>query len=170
MCICVNCKLVDVCKAYHFVEEVCAFERVCARARVRALVGCLLLLVLRCLTQSRRRICPNVEQKHQQPHLTETPVFEPRDGNPTIEVRSPPARTPILLPFLYPNLHDRSVARCRRPLRTPVPHLTTVSGSDAQAVIRKEAADTPQHLADRGITVEYDVVACEDFGCQRVRA
>eukprot|EP00802_Teleaulax_amphioxeia_P029706 Tamp_31925.p2 GENE.Tamp_31925~~Tamp_31925.p2 ORF type:complete len:161 (+),score=39.77 Tamp_31925:3-485(+) len=75
MCICVNCKLVDVCKAYHFVEE-----------------------------------------KHQQPHLTETPAFEPRDGNPTIE-----------------------------------------------AIIRKEPADTPRHLADRGITAEYDVVACEDF-------
>ena len=79
MCICINCKLVDTCKAYHFVE-----------------------------------------QKHQQPHLTNAPTFEPRDGNPTIE-----------------------------------------------AIIRNEASSkwqTPQHLADKGITIEYDVVACADFG------
>mmetsp|Transcript_6166 Transcript_6166/g.14354 ORF Transcript_6166/g.14354 Transcript_6166/m.14354 type:complete len:153 (+) Transcript_6166:37-495(+) len=75
MCICVNCKWVDTCKAYHFVEE-----------------------------------------KHQQPHLSLSPDFMPRDGSPTM-----------------------------------------------QAVIRKEGTDTPEHLASRGITVEYDVVECEDF-------
>ena len=45
MCICVNCKWVDTCKAYHFVET-----------------------------------------KHEQPHMTESPDFMPRDGSPTINV------------------------------------------------------------------------------------
>jgi hypothetical protein len=40
MCICVNCKLVDICKAYHFVEEVSACTR---GACVRGLVACLFL-------------------------------------------------------------------------------------------------------------------------------
>ncbi|EKX39053.1 hypothetical protein GUITHDRAFT_76693 [Guillardia theta CCMP2712] len=67
MCICVNCKWVERCKAYHFVEE-----------------------------------------QHQQPHLTLVPDFTPRDGSPTIECEL-------------------------------------------------------QHLVDRGITIEYDVVKCDDF-------
>ena len=109
-----------------------------------------------------------MEQKHQQPHLTETPAFEPRDGNPTIEVRSP-SRTPILLPVLYPNT-QRSQCAYAAAATDPgaPPHPSLRVGSDAQAIIRQEAADTPRHLADRGITVEYDVVACEDFGCPRV--
>ena len=44
-CICINCKWVDRCKAYHFVET-----------------------------------------KHEQPHLTPTPDFMPREGSPKITV------------------------------------------------------------------------------------
>eukprot|EP00960_Hanusia_phi_P028418 747395-Hanusia_phi.AAC.4 len=74
MCICVNCKWVERCKAYHFVEE-----------------------------------------QHKQPHLTLTPDFVPRDGSPTIE-----------------------------------------------AIVRTGDV-SPKHLLDRGITIEYDVVKCDDF-------
>jgi Hypothetical chloroplast protein Ycf34 len=45
MCICIDCKYVTNCSAYHFVET-----------------------------------------KHEQPHMTETPTFEPVDGSPTIHV------------------------------------------------------------------------------------
>jgi hypothetical protein len=44
-CICVNCKWVTSCAAYHFVET-----------------------------------------KHEQPHMTEDPTFEPRNGSPTVHV------------------------------------------------------------------------------------
>ena len=52
MCICINCKRVTDCAAYHFVET-----------------------------------------KHEQPHMTETPTFEPRDGSPTIHVHVRTVRT-----------------------------------------------------------------------------
>jgi len=55
-----------------------------------------------------------VEQKHQQPHLTETPAFEPRDGNPTIEVRCR-SRTPNPAPILFPNALDRSARTLQMP-------------------------------------------------------
>lgn len=102
-CICIDCKFVTSCKAYHFVET-----------------------------------------KHEQPHMTETPTFEPRDGSPTIHVNVRTIRT---------STEESEFARLQ---------------NEHEAETKKAKGDTSLHgetvynLAPV-TTYEYDVVACADF-------
>jgi hypothetical protein len=103
-CICIDCKWVTSCAAYHFVET-----------------------------------------KHEQPHMTENPTFEPREGSPTIHVNIRTIRTS----------QDRQ--------------------AEIQRMWKEHQQETERALAraqDHGeekydlvpqVTYEYDVVACEDF-------
>ena len=103
-CICIDCKWVTSCAAYHFVET-----------------------------------------KHEQPHMTEDPAFEPREGSPTIHVNIRTLRTD----------QDRQ-AELQRMWRE---HKVETERAEARGEDHgEETYDlTPQ------VTQEYDVVACEDF-------
>ena len=116
-CICINCKYVTNCAAYHFVEE-----------------------------------------KHDQPHMTENPTFEPRDGSPTIHVNVRTTRVK----------DDNGMTEFERMMQE---HEQETKLAEARQV---NAANTPLHGNTKYdltpmTTYEYDVVACadyvEDMGC-----
>ena len=109
-CICINCKYVTNCAAYHFVEE-----------------------------------------KHQQPHISANPTFEPRDGSPTINVHMKPI-----------------VGREDEERRMRFEH----KAEEAKALASAKLAEAFDERVLIGETVydmrpemslEYDVVECEDF-------
>ena len=111
-CICIDCKWVTTCQAYHFVET-----------------------------------------KHEQPHMTETPEFEPRDGSPTIHVNVRTIRTK--------EQHAQEIQRMWKE------HVSETKNAEAKAAAAA-TADDPLHgetVYDFSpvTTYEYDVVACEDF-------
>lgn len=103
-CICIDCRRVTDCAAYHFVET-----------------------------------------KHEQPHMTERPTFEPRNGSPTIHVNIRTVRTDA----------DRA-AELRRMWREH-PQETE------RAMAREETHGEETYDLSPQVTYEYDVVACEDF-------
>jgi hypothetical protein len=88
-----------------------------------------------------------VETKHEQPHMTANPTFSPREGSPTIHVNVRTQR----------DSNEAEMARLWQ--------------EHAQETARAEAAaeeGMPLHgetVYDLSpvTTVEYDVVACEDF-------
>ena len=81
-----------------------------------------------------------VETNHEQPHITENPTFEPRDGNPTIHVT---IRT-----------EEERQAESRRMGHGQETKETVAHGDD----FGKEKYDLSSF-----VSTEYDVVKCEDF-------
>jgi len=136
MCICIDCKWVTSCKAYHFVEK-----------------------------------------KHQQPHMSETPTFLPREGSPTIEVniRTESKRKDGVGDATNGDSNDGDddvVARMWKNQKgqgQQQQQQRNASG-DARA---KETATTPgvasggtaieSVVTNTTTTIEYDVVKCADF-------
>lgn len=107
-CICVNCKYVTDCAAYHFVEE-----------------------------------------KHEQPHISADPTFEPRDGSPTINVHMRPI-----------------VGRQEEEQKMQQEHKTeekkAMANNDAAAGSGVLIGETVYDMRPE-MSLEYDVVVCEDF-------
>lgn len=114
-CICIDCKWVTSCEAYHFVET-----------------------------------------KHEQPHMTETPTFEPRNGSPTIHVNVRTHRDDKVLQKMW-NEHSG---------QTQQAEAATVDRDDQKDELH---GSTVYDLAPI-TTYEYDVVACEDFIQDKVRS
>lgn len=109
-CICINCKYVTSCEAYHFVEE-----------------------------------------KHEQPHMTENPTFEPRDGSPTIHV---------------------NVRTIRSSKQTEFERMMEEHEEETKQATAQEDGGlhgSTKYDLTPVTTYEYDVVACadyvEDMGC-----
>jgi hypothetical protein len=102
MCICIDCKWVTTCEAYHFVEE-----------------------------------------KHEQPHMTQQPTFNPRNGSPTIEVHIQTTR------------NDEEFDKLER----------DHAQETEDAILQDDGTymgSTQYDLSPR-VEYEYDVIACEDF-------
>eukprot|EP00978_Attheya_sp_CCMP212_P039339 scaffold203673_cov41-Attheya_sp.AAC.1 len=107
MCICIDCKWVTTCEAYHFVEE-----------------------------------------KHEQPHMTPQPTFNPRNGSPTIEVHIRTTR------------NEEEFDKMERDHAQETEH----------AILQDDGVtymgSTQYDLSPR-VEYEYDVIACEDFILQK---
>jgi hypothetical protein len=91
-----------------------------------------------------------VETKHEQPHMTQDPTFEPREGSPTIHVNVRTIR----------NTEDRQreVERMWREHRKETEKAMENSDSDDGPLYGETKYDlTPV------TTYEYDVVKCQDF-------
>ena len=108
-CICINCKWVTTCAAYHFVED-----------------------------------------KHEQPHMTDNPTFEPRDGEPKIAVNIRNIRSQV----------DRAkeVERMWREHK-----LETEKAEEAADGAKDGLVGEEQYDFSPAITYEYDVIECADF-------
>jgi hypothetical protein len=86
-----------------------------------------------------------VESKHEQPHMTDSPTFEPRNGSPTIHVNIRTIR----------NSADRQ-AQVERMWKE---HSQETEKAMAKGVNHGEI----KYDLSPQVTYEYDVVACEDF-------
>ena len=86
-----------------------------------------------------------VETKHEQPHMTEDPTFSPREGSPTIHVNVRTQRD------------DQVVARMWKEHAEETKRAEAASGETSNL-----HGNTVYDLSPV-TTVEYDVVACEDF-------
>eukprot|EP00545_Synedropsis_sp_CCMP1620_P012381 CAMPEP_0119016144 /NCGR_PEP_ID=MMETSP1176-20130426/11839_1 /TAXON_ID=265551 /ORGANISM="Synedropsis recta cf, Strain CCMP1620" /LENGTH=168 /DNA_ID=CAMNT_0006969477 /DNA_START=5 /DNA_END=511 /DNA_ORIENTATION=- len=103
-CICVNCKYVTSCAAYHFVEE-----------------------------------------KHEQPHISKDPSFEPRNGSPTIDVH--------MRPITGRELEEQKM---QQEHKAEEEQASPAAGSGV--LIGGTVYDMRPE-----VSLEYDVVKCEDF-------
>jgi len=92
-----------------------------------------------------------VETKHDQPHMTENPTFEPRNGSPTIHVNVRTIRTQ----------EDRKaeIERMWREYKTEEERAEEQAKQEGSS---EAHGGTVYDLAPQ-VTYEYDVVACEDF-------
>jgi hypothetical protein len=134
MCICIDCKYVTNCSAYHFVET-----------------------------------------KHEQPHMTENPTFEPVDGSPTIHVN---IRT------IRPSSKDVEDATTNGVKRMYLEHEAETKRAEEKRQQQKQDGDedrisssssqssssSPSPLVGETVydirpvtTYEYDVVKCASF-------
>ncbi|KAI2493393.1 putative chloroplast protein Ycf34 [Fragilaria crotonensis] len=106
-CICVNCKYVTNCVAYHFVEE-----------------------------------------KHEQPHISANPTFEPRNGSPTINVHMKPiiGRDDIEKRMRQEHKEEEYKA------------MANAAAAGSGVLIGETVYDMRPEMS-----LEYDVVECEDF-------
>lgn len=121
-----------------------------------------------------------VETKHEQPHMTLTPTFEPRDGNPTIEVN---IRTSIR------NEQDDRQKEIHRMWKEHAAETERAKEKQQQKQQQQQAASSSKEEEEEGgenkiekdketllflvgeatydfspvTTYEYDVVACQDF-------
>jgi len=88
-----------------------------------------------------------VEEKHDQPHMTENPSFEPRDGSPTIHV---------------------NVRTMRRNGDHAVQKMWREHTAETERAKRNHQANEPlrgetKYDLSSATTYEYDVVACTDY-------
>lgn len=129
-CICINCKHVTNCGAYHFVEE-----------------------------------------KHEQPHISKSPTFEPRNGSPTIDVH--------MRPVVGKSDEEERMQREHKAEEKKAEAAAAAAGSGVMAPgsgVMAPGSGALQNPADSSVligetvydmrpemTLEYDVVACEDF-------
>ena len=93
-----------------------------------------------------------METKHEQPHMTEDPSFEPRDGSPTIHVNVRTVRTQ----------EDRQ----KEIDRMWKEHVSeTAKAEQASNAEEEEEALHGAEVYDLSpvTTYEYDVVSCADF-------
>jgi hypothetical protein len=93
-----------------------------------------------------------VETKHEQPHMTQDPTFEPRQGSPTIHVNVRTIR----------NVEDRQreVERMWREHKDETQRaMENSDGADGDGPLYGET----KYDLTPVTTYEYDVVKCEDF-------
>ena len=137
-CICINCKWVTSCSAYHFVET-----------------------------------------KHEQPHMTENPTFEPRNGSPTIHVNIRTHETAESQQEAQ-RLWREHEGETKRALERAAVDAAASSINPPSATTTKKKKNNnnndpksqpPQpflygqekYNLQPKVTMEYDVVKCEDY-------
>eukprot|EP00529_Nitzschia_sp_RCC80_P010745 CAMPEP_0113523116 /NCGR_PEP_ID=MMETSP0014_2-20120614/45541_1 /TAXON_ID=2857 /ORGANISM="Nitzschia sp." /LENGTH=638 /DNA_ID=CAMNT_0000421199 /DNA_START=83 /DNA_END=1999 /DNA_ORIENTATION=+ /assembly_acc=CAM_ASM_000159 len=116
-CICINCKWVTSCKAYHFVET-----------------------------------------KHEQPHMTSNPTFMPRDGSPKIHVNIRTEKSNSSS-SMWSQIYAEHSAETRRAMAEAEPNQQDSQGSSSGPAL----VGPTKYDLEPTTTLEYDVVACEDF-------
>lgn len=92
-----------------------------------------------------------VESKHEQPHMTENPTFEPREGSPTIEVNIRTIRNS--------DDRQREIERMWREHKAETERAMETQGDDEDTPLFGET----KYDLSPVTTYEYDVVECEDF-------
>ena len=91
-----------------------------------------------------------VETKHEQPHMTEHPTFEPREGSPTIHVNVRTVRDN--------SDRQQEIARMWKEHKSETERAMEQNCDTDEPLYGETTYDlTP------ATTVEYDVVACQDF-------
>jgi hypothetical protein len=91
-----------------------------------------------------------VETKHEQPHMTEHPTFEPREGSPTIHVNVRTVRN---------DDQQQEIARMWKEHK----------GETERAMEKSQQGDDEPLYGETkydfspSVTYEYDVIKCEDF-------
>ena len=91
-----------------------------------------------------------VETKHEQPHMTESPTFEPREGSPTIHVNVRTIRSS--------EDRQREIERMWREHKSETERAMQSQSEEEGPLYGETKYDlTPV------TTYEYDVVKCEDF-------
>lgn len=88
-----------------------------------------------------------VETKHNQPHMTDDPTFTPREGTPTIHVNVRTVKQDDLVKRIIEE-HQAEEENAEN----------SQKGEDEEALHGKTVYDMSS-----ATTIEYDVVACEDF-------
>jgi len=86
-----------------------------------------------------------VETKHEQPHMTENPTFSPREGSPTIHVNVRTQRDEAEMARMWRE-HESETSKAR------------ATGGEEGTLHGETVYDLSPVT-----TIEYDVVACEDF-------
>ena len=92
-----------------------------------------------------------VETKHEQPHMTEHPTFEPREGSPTIHVNVRTVRTN--------QDRQREIERMWREHKAETKKAMENSRNGGGGPLYGET----KYDLSPVTTYEYDVVKCEDF-------
>jgi hypothetical protein len=95
-----------------------------------------------------------VETKHDQPHMTPDPTFEPRDGSPTIHVNVRTIRNQ--------DDRQREIERMWREHKDETERAQQKQGDSNDDGEGPLYGETTYDLSPV-TTYEYDVVACEDF-------
>ena len=97
-----------------------------------------------------------VETRHNQPHMTENPSFTPRDGSPTIHANIRMAQQDDVMDRVYKehNAEQGAAAALAGETATAMDG----EGQDDGALHGQKVYDLSYST-----TIEYDVVACEDF-------
>lgn len=92
-----------------------------------------------------------VETKHSQPHIKESPEFEPRDGSPTIHVNIRSSRNQQEMNRIWAeHLEQSRLAEEKQHKQNGMDESLRITGEKVYDLSVKT-------------TYEYDVVACEDF-------
>jgi hypothetical protein len=108
-----------------------------------------------------------VESKHQQPHMTEDPTFEPRNGSPTIHVNIRSIRTKEEREQELQRMWSEHAAETKL-----AEEAADAAGqmNNSSAMTNNENEDGDDFLHGEQVydlspvtTYEYDVVACADF-------
>jgi len=99
-----------------------------------------------------------VEGKHEQPHMTDSPTFEPRDGSPTVHVNIRTIR----------NEEDREgeikrMWNAEKRLEGEGKGSFAVDVNSQDWEINAGKSDTGDQTFTPVTTYEYDVVECEDY-------
>ena len=95
-----------------------------------------------------------VETKHDQPHMTENPTFTPRDGSPTIHANIRMVEQNEVMDRLYME-HQ---AEEEQAALAAASESNNQEEKDSSPLVGKTVYDLSS-----ATTIEYDVVACEDF-------
>jgi len=128
-----------------------------ARCRSQSSSALSMCICINCARVTSCKAYHFVETKHNQPHMTEDPTFTPREGTPTIHVK---VRT---------TKQDSVIDRMKEE------HQAEEKLAEQEAIanqkdnaISEETEETELHGKtvydiSSATTIEYDVVACEDF-------
>lgn len=106
-----------------------------------------------------------VETKHEQPHMSKSPTFMPRDGSPTIHVNVRTERNSNQLPNeksdnnVFPRIMREHEDETARAMQIAAKESSFQSESEAPSKLRGETVYDWAPIT----TSEYDVVACADF-------
>lgn len=95
-----------------------------------------------------------VETKHEQPHMTENPTFEPREGSPTIHVNVRTIRDKSDRQGEIARMWKDHKAETERAMKS-----RQEQGNDTDEPLYGET----KYDLSPVTTYEYDVVKCEDF-------
>lgn len=107
-----------------------------------------------------------VETKHHQPHMTENPSFTPRDGNPTIHANIRTASTTMNPEHVMDRVYREHQAEQELAVRKSQDETTALDNNNNN----NDHTESQSSLYGKTVydlssttTIEYDVVACEDF-------
>ena len=112
-----------------------------------------------------------VETKHEQPHMTDSPTFTPRDGSPTIHVNVRTVRKQDDEDVVARMWKDYKAEEKQAELEAAAAAaITNAQKSDESQQQQQQPAAQQQQLHGKTVydlssvtTYEYDVVACADF-------